>query len=84
MSAGVLGAQLYSVRDFCKTLPDLVTSLKKVKAIGYTTVQVSGIGPIDPKDVAKTAADNGLAIVATHCAWDEYLKDLDGLIAETQ
>jgi sugar phosphate isomerase/epimerase len=80
MAQGVLGAQLYSVRDFCKTLPDLLASLKKIKAIGYTTVQVSGIGPIDPKDVAKAAGDLGLAIVATHCGWPEFLENLDGLI----
>jgi sugar phosphate isomerase/epimerase len=75
-----LGAQLYTVRDFCKTLPDLAVSLKKIKAIGYTTVQISGLGPMDPKDVARAVEDTGLAVVATHCDWREFLEGLDGLI----
>ena len=80
MADGVLGAQLYSVRDFCKTLPDFVASLKKVKAIGYTTIQISGIGPIDPKDVAKAVEDAGLSVVATHCGWQEFVESTDALI----
>ena len=37
-------AQLYTVRDFCKTLSEFAETVKKVAAIGYKTVQVSGIG----------------------------------------
>ncbi len=80
MAHGVLGAQLYSVREFCKTAEGLAASLKKIKAIGYRTVQVSGIGPIDAKDVARAVKDAGLAVVATHCGWQEFLESLDGLI----
>ncbi len=72
--------QLYTVRDFCKTLPDLTMSLKKIKAIGYTTVQISSLGPMDPKVVAKTVEDAGLTVSATHCNWQEFLEDLDGLV----
>ena len=35
-----IGAQLYTVRDFCKTLDGFSETLKKVADIGYTTVQV--------------------------------------------
>ena len=80
MAKGVVGAQLYSVRDFCKTLDGFLASLKKIKAIGYTTIQISGIGPIDPNDVAKAVEDVGLAVVATHCSWEEFVKDTDRLI----
>ena len=80
MASGILGAQLYSVRRFCQTLPDIAASLKKVKAIGYTAIQISGFGPVDPKDVAKIVEDLGLTVAATHCTWEEFLKGLDGLI----
>ena len=44
-------AQLYTVRDFCKTLPEFAETVKKVAAIGYKTVQVSGIGDIKAEDI---------------------------------
>ena len=37
-----LGAQLYTVREFTKTLSGFSETLKKVADIGYRTVQVSG------------------------------------------
>jgi sugar phosphate isomerase/epimerase len=77
---GILGAQLYTVRKFCQTLPDVAASLKKVRAIGYTAIQISGFGPVDPKEVAKIVEDLGLTVAATHCSWEEFLGSLDGLI----
>ena len=82
MSKPVAGAQLYTIREFCKTMPDVAASLKKVADIGYTTIQISGFGPVDPKDVAKVVADNGLTVAATHIGWNRFLEDLDGVIAE--
>ena len=34
------------LRDYLKTPEGIKESLKKVRDIGYTSVQVSGIGPI--------------------------------------
>jgi len=82
MAKGVVGAQLYTVRDFCKTLPDLTESAKKVADMGYTSVQLSGIGEIDPKEIAKVMQDNGLTVAATHKGWDGFLNELDALIEE--
>jgi len=82
MSKPVAGAQLYTVRDFCKTMPDVAASLKKVADIGYTSIQISGFGPVDPKDVAKAVNDNGLTVASSHTGWNQFLEDLDGVIAE--
>ncbi len=82
MAKGIAGAQLYSVREYTKTLDDVKTTLKKVAAAGYKAVQVSGFGPIDPKDVARLMQDNGLTVAATHVAWDRFLNDLDAVIEE--
>ena len=78
----LIGAQLFTLREYEKTLPDIVQTLKKVAAIGYKTVQVSGFGPVDPKDVAKAAEDAGLRVVATHMAWPRFQNELDAVIAE--
>jgi len=82
MAKGRVGAQLYTVRDFTKTPSDLAHTLKKVAEMGYTAVQLSAIGPIEPKELGKLAADAGLTIAATHVGWDRFLNELDAVIEE--
>jgi len=77
-----LGAQLYTVRQFCKTLPEIAETLKKVADIGYTAIQISGFGPADAHDVAKVVADTGLTVAGTHTAWPRFLNDLNAVIEE--
>lgn len=78
----VLGAQLYTVRDFTKTLPDIAETLKKVAKIGYTAIQISGFGPVDPRELAKVLKDSGLVVAATHVSWERLLKQTDAVIEE--
>ena len=80
MLENVVGAQLYTVRDYCKTLPDIAETLKKVADIGYTAVQVSGFGDVDPKEVTRLFQDNGLTVASTHTGWPMFLEDLDTVI----
>lgn len=44
----VIGAQFYTLREFCKDLDSFALSLRKVADIGYTTVQISGTCQYDP------------------------------------
>lgn len=81
MGHPVLAAQLYTVRQFVQTAPDLAASLKKVRSIGYTAVQVSGIGPIPDADVKAMVTDVGLTICITHTSPAELWNDLDRVIA---
>ena len=37
-----IGAQLYTVRDFCKTTEDFSQTLKKIADIGYKNVHFAG------------------------------------------
>lgn len=82
MEKHVVGAQMYTVREYTKTAAGVADSLKKVAEIGYTAVQLSGFGEVDPKDVAMMVEDNGLTVASTHTAWDRYLNDLDAVIEE--
>lgn len=61
-----VAATLYTVRDFCKNAPDLAVTAAKIRRIGYSAVQVSGLGPIPPEEVAKIITGEGLKICATH------------------
>jgi sugar phosphate isomerase/epimerase len=80
MLENVVGAQLYTVREFTKTITDVAETLKKVADIGYTAIQISGFGPVEPAEVAKMVEDNGLTVAATHMGWPMFLEDVDNVI----
>ena len=80
MSKPVLGAQLYTLREYTRNIGDIAETLKKVAEIGYTAIQISGFGPVDPKEVSKVVSDNGLTVAATHMGWDSFQDDLDTVI----
>lgn len=82
MAPNVLGAQLYTCREFTKTIDGVADTLRKVADIGYTAVQISGFGPVDPKEVAKLLDDTGLTCAATHVGWPRFREDLDAVIEE--
>ncbi len=63
-----IGAQLYTVRDFCKTPEELAETLKKIAAIGYRTVQVSGTCAFEAEWLRARLQENGLRCVLTHTA----------------
>jgi len=82
MAEYVLGAQLYTVREFTETLDGIAKTLDKVAAIGYKAIQISGFGPVPAKDIAGIVTDNGLTVASTHTSWDRFLNDLDAVIEE--
>ena len=71
-----IGAQFYTLRDFCKTPEDLALSLKKVADIGYTTVQLSATCEYDARWMKEELAKNGLKCVVTHVPPAKLQEDL--------
>lgn len=65
MKLNQVAAQIYTVRDFLKTPKDVSDSIKKLKEIGYSAVQVSGT-QVDYKEIAKILSDEGVTCCATH------------------
>lgn len=82
MSESQLAAQLYTVREFTKTPEDIARTMKKVRAIGYESVQVSGMGPIDPHELRKIVDGEGLTICATHIGYDRMKDETEAVIEE--
>jgi sugar phosphate isomerase/epimerase len=79
----VLGAQLYTVRRYTRSINEVRETLKKVARIGYTAVQVSGMGPsIKTNDVAQAVTDAGLTVGGAHVDWSVLLKDPGPVIEE--
>lgn len=77
-----IGAQMFTIREFCKTPEDTIASLEKLAEIGYRYVQLSGCGPIDPQ-VLRDACDRiGIKVVVTHVPYERIVDDTENLIKE--
>ena len=74
-----IGAQLYTLRDYCKTKEDLEETFKKLKSIGYKTVQLSAIGDIDPHDIRALCDKYELEPICTHKGYNDYIDNLEGM-----
>lgn len=77
-----LGAQLYTLRDYLQNPRDIARSLARVAKMGYKTLQVSGLGKIDPGELRKICDAEGLSIAITHSDMNRILTDTDRLIEE--
>jgi len=77
-----LGAQLYTLRHYIQNERDFAFSMKEVAKMGYTTVQVSAIGPIAPEKIRSICDENGLEIAITHTNQERILDDTDAVIRE--
>ncbi len=77
-----IGAQLYTLRDFCKTTDDFAETLKKVADIGYTTVQVSGTCAYEAEWLRDQLKANGLDCGITHFNYGRILDETDKVIEE--
>ncbi|PKM62699.1 MAG: sugar phosphate isomerase/epimerase [Firmicutes bacterium HGW-Firmicutes-21] len=67
----ILGAQLYTLRDFTKTLESFSQTLARMAEMGYKTVQVSATVEYEPDWLNHKLKENGLRCVATHFNTDK-------------
>lgn len=77
-----IGAQMYTIREFCETPEDIVKSLEKLAEMGFDCVQFSGCGPIDWKLLRETCERLGIEVVITHNPLDRIIDDTENLIKE--
>lgn len=71
----IIGAQMFTVHDYTKTLEGFSESLKKIADIGYKSVQVSGTCEYDPHWLKEELAKNGLTCDLTHTNQTLILED---------
>src|SRR5690606_33469318 len=84
MQVRQLAAQLYTLRDFCKTPADVAQTLKKVRAIGYEAVQVSGIVTMPEEELKAMLDGEGLVCCATHEAPQKIIEETASVIERLQ
>lgn len=77
-----VGAQLYTLRDYCKDLDSFAETLKKVADMGYSTVQVSGTCAYEAEWLRDTLRSVGLTCDLTHYNYDRIVGDTEAVINE--
>ena len=80
MKISQVAAQLYTLRDFCKTPEDVAQTFKKVRAIGYEAVQVSGIVAMPEAQLKEMLDGEGLVCCATHEQPQKILEETQTVI----
>lgn len=80
MEISQVAAQLYTLRNFCKTPADTAQTLKKVRAIGYEAVQVSGVASMPEAELKAMLDSEGLICCATHEPTQKILDEPQSVI----
>ncbi len=77
-----IGAQLYSVNQYTKTIEDFSETLKKIADIGYKYVQVSGTCKYDAHWLKEELDKDGLICTLTHYDMERMKTDTKAVIEE--
>lgn len=77
-----IGAQMFTLRDYCETPSDIAKSCAKLKEIGFNAIQASaaGFNSIEAGELKKILDDTGMVCAATHKGLD-WLKCTEAAVA---
>ncbi|MEM9966165.1 MAG: hypothetical protein AAGC58_12555, partial [Asticcacaulis sp.] len=65
-----IGAQVYTVREAYAADP--LGTLKRLKAIGYDEVELTGLGGVAPKVLRQAVSDMGLKVPSMHIGLHDW------------
>lgn len=80
MNITQLGVQIYTVRDYLPDQKGIVASMKKIRKIGYTAVEVIGLGSIDNDELKQILDGEGLTCCCGHESPSEILDQSEKII----
>jgi sugar phosphate isomerase/epimerase len=70
----MIAAELYTLREHLGDPTAIARSLARVREIGYESVELAGLGPIEASSLARLLRETGLVVAAAHLRW-EALRD---------
>ena len=83
MTAFKLGAQLYTLRDYCYTKEGLFDTLSRLADMGYDGVELEDVHKVcDPEDIAAHLKSIGLAVCTTRNLFGRTEFDEAGMLRE--
>jgi len=79
-----IAAQLYNCRDYARNPQEIEATLRRVKALGFDVIQISGLGPCDPGLLIDWVQEIGLEVCLTHMPWHQLAdtEELKKVIAD--
>lgn len=76
----ILGAQFYTLRDYCTDLNGLEESMKRVADMGYKSIQLSGVCKYEGEWVAEKIKELGITVDITHYDFNSIVNDTENTI----
>ncbi|MBQ8210496.1 MAG: sugar phosphate isomerase/epimerase [Clostridia bacterium] len=76
------GIQLFTLRDYCKTIEDIEATLKKLHEHGVRNIQISGIGKVDWNELAEIVKKYEMDVCVTHTSFERMMSETDAVIDE--
>jgi sugar phosphate isomerase/epimerase len=80
--AAVIVAELYTLRDHLKDAEAIAASLQRVREMGYEGVELAGLGPIEPLQLARLLREAGLAAGSAHVRWERLRDETDAVVED--
>ncbi len=77
MSEPTISINCYTIRDYCTNPTDFAESMKKLAAIGYQSVQISGVKGCTPQEILDITKANQLDISAAHIGMSDFKNDFE-------
>ena len=75
-----VAAQLYTCRDSLQDAAGIAKTLTRLREIGYTAVQASGLGPISYADFDRILSNTGMVCCATHEGGNDILNSPEKVV----
>ena len=74
-----IGAQMFTLRDYEKTVEDFDKTCQRVKEMGYKTVQISAI-PLKAEEIRPILDKYGLVALTSHRSAADFVNNIDEII----
>lgn len=77
-----VGLQLYSLRDYFHNTKELESTLKKVREMGYSGIELACLDSMPHAAACEVVKQSGLKVVGSHIGFERFLNELSTVIDE--
>ncbi len=78
----MIAAELYTLREHLREPSAIAASLQRVREIAYDGVELAGLGPMEPLELASQLRQAGLVACSAHIRWERLRDESDAAIED--
>jgi sugar phosphate isomerase/epimerase len=78
----MIAAELYTLRKHLREPSAIAASLQRVREIHYDGVELAGLGPMEPLELASQLRQAGLVACSAHIRWERLRDETDAAIED--